>query len=417
MVVGCSIGSYNKMSGTLTILAMEDETKYNVAGLNDFRERHPDLNIKFVDARQSTGGVLEAYSRFLELFDRVQPDVVIGDSLTFPLLASNDRLSVLDTLAREEKIPLDQMNTGTLRWVRNQSGGRLAGIGSQFNTNVLFYNADLFRAYGVEQPQDRMTWDELFITAKRFPSTNQAGEKQFGFFIGQNNDPLELVEQIGGSYDLHDVDWANFRMTIDSQGWNHVYEAVAEWAITLKGGKGYEDGKEQEDGIAMFKNGQIAMLYGDYDTYKRLASLPSAPTWGIVTQPVNPKSPDEGMLSVYDIYAMNTKAPNPEAAKKLIAFMTGEETLRKRSGKMEYLPVYSGVSANFSNVPTETFYKLDAKDYDIVNFWEVPQETSARMRQMKSEALQAVIDGDLTVEEALQNIQREGQALLDKEKK
>jgi multiple sugar transport system substrate-binding protein len=76
-------------------------------------------------------------------------------------------------------------------------GDALYGLPGNLNTTVLYYNADLFDAEGLDYPDDTWTWDTLLEVAQALTKRDATGKTtQFGAAIP--NDWLMFIKQNGG---------------------------------------------------------------------------------------------------------------------------------------------------------------------------------------------------------------------------
>ncbi len=125
--------------------------------INEFMEKHPNITVEGVGV--SSG----------DMTTRVQADIVAGRTPDLAQLIFND----LDYMATNFGIqPLDEIIPAG-EWVEHTQGmvpaglklaelnGKMLGLAYTFSTPILFYNADVFRAAGLDPDHPPKTWDDV----------------------------------------------------------------------------------------------------------------------------------------------------------------------------------------------------------------------------------------------------------------
>ena len=187
---------------------------------------------------------------------------------------------------------------------------------------VVYYNKDMFDKAGLEYPTSDWTWDDLLTKAKRFVKTDKDGTKTFGF---ADDWPLwdNFVYSNGGT--LVD-DYKNpKKCLIDSK---EALEAIkyrqdliykhkvmpSPSNMSAMGGVGASD---------LFLNGKTAMfLSGIWKTpfFRDIRGF----KWDAVMFPKGPTG-KRGFMMSGGGYAVVNKTKNPDAAWKLVTYLSGDE--------------------------------------------------------------------------------------------
>ena len=128
------------------------------------------------------------------------PDIFAVDNPDTALLSANGALlDLTDMIAASDKIKVENYFPGPLAsatW-----DGRIYGVPKATNTIALFYNKDLFKKAGIENPPT--TWDEVIEDARKL---NDPAHDVYGIaFSAQANEEgtfqfLPFVQMAGGDY-------------------------------------------------------------------------------------------------------------------------------------------------------------------------------------------------------------------------
>jgi multiple sugar transport system substrate-binding protein len=272
-----------------------------------FSQENPDIAVKY---EPITGDYKQAL--LTAIASGTEPDIYYMDIFWWQELAKNEVLMPLDDLmassgmTREEFIPtlIDAFTFD----------GVVYGIPKDFNSLGLFYNKDMFAAAGLEEPTDDWTWDDLksSATALSDPANNIYG-------LGVPADPGRFpifAFQNGGS--IMNADYTDTTLesaeTVAAVEYYTNFQKDKSGALPSDVGEGWQG--------TVFGKGQFAMVYegGWLIPYLR-EQFPNT-NYGVVLPPAGPGG--EGNLVFTVAWGMSANTQNPEAAWRVIEFLTSE---------------------------------------------------------------------------------------------
>lgn len=189
---------------TLDIWTIDRPDQYIYLLKDEFEQAHSDikLNVKTVQFRDMVNDLARATAT------GESPDVTYIDNPEVALFASRGLLLDLSPMLAESKvIRKDDIFPGPLSSVTWD--GKIYGVPRGANTLALYYNADMFKAKGLDPDKPPRTWDELYAAAKTLndPPKNIYGmafsavateEGTFQF--------LPWLQMAGGDYNKVDTD-------------------------------------------------------------------------------------------------------------------------------------------------------------------------------------------------------------------
>ncbi|GEM_PF-1908029 len=417
---GCVPGSGNSLKGKLRIVAEQDIHMYHAQGLRDFKELHPQVEIEFINVRNLVDDPLDMYANYEELVVEQQPDVVIASELTFPMLTEEARLLPLESKAVQDELPIEEVVPAVMGWLRDNGHGQLYGLVPSFSRNLIFFRTDLFDEHGVMYPEDQMSWQELLALAQQFPDRSEEGERLFGFHDGLQGEADYLITSIASTRGLSYLDWERREITLASEGWRQVYELAVN---ALRSGSIYDQEQHTEtetvtdnshNPVNLFLDGRVAMMQGDTHTFSTLASQAPEVPWAMVTEPVDPLNRSQAEMYVHDVYAIYETSANVDAAWALVKHMNNRPVQSSDDGKgiSAWTGTWKALSGRDEEL-AEVWSLLDYRQHSPLPFWEIPPGFLTAVTEIRHNALVKMLSGEATVEEALQQMDEQGQAALD----
>jgi len=146
---------------TLDLWTIDDPGEYHYVLAEEFQKLHPEIkiNVRTVQFRDMVNDLARAIAT------GDSPDITYIDNPEVALFASRNLLLDLKPyIAESEVIKEEDIFPGPLSSVTYGDG--IYGIPRGANTIALYYNADMFRAAGLDPAAPPETWDELYAAAK-----------------------------------------------------------------------------------------------------------------------------------------------------------------------------------------------------------------------------------------------------------
>ncbi|RRJ62181.1 extracellular solute-binding protein [Paenibacillus oralis] len=419
LLAGCAGGPAKEAEQMVSLKVMyRDEASFNQDYGELFAMKHPNIKIEVVST-DSRGGT------FADFIEKEQPDVLLLSEKQYEKFASEGKLADLDPLIVRDKYNTETIFPGLLEVLKERGGGKLYGLSPTFDGSVLYYNADLFAEYGIEEPHDGMTWQEVLDTARRFPSDGVGKNRVYGFGGADYGMPMKrLASNIASTLGLEYINKATMELTINTDAWKQVYtmamNALDSKAIYNRPDEDFLDGSLEAYESQPFVMGRMAMTT---DSLYFLQSLKNAQEdvkfqVGVVAGPVDPAEPDKTRdFSLGDIFAIRANSANADAAWEFLKFMNGEEFAKIRSRTIsDGLMSRMGIQKEYNGVNLDVFYKLKPKvdNDDSDSYDKIPDKFYEQYRPVFDREMKLVEEKKKSIDEALQTIQDEGQAALDK---
>jgi len=433
ILASCRSGSDGKQSAepaTIKVMYWNEQSFQNEYG-NVFYALNP--HIETVVA--STGGIQLSEGDYNEKLDELirneKPDILLLNQEQYEKYAKEGRLVSLESYITRDKINLDELIPGMVDMLREKSGGELYGLASYFYSQAVFYNKDLFDRHGIEYPTDRMSWEDLLNLAARFPTDGEGEDRIYGLYAGLSaggSEVQDLARQIGLTYGLRLLNPADKRVSIDTDSWANVYEMAVN---AVRSGALYKSESPNFGGAMMYQDfllqdpfvsGKVAMSINTSYLVSQLREAASIvpdkaiKNWDVVTMPVDPANPDfTHSMTFNDIFAINAESTNPDAAWEFIRFTIGDDYARVKSRAfIGQFPVRTKYIRDDEGRNIAAFYTLKPSGADLYQgFEDIPPLFNMQFYTIGNEEMQAVLNDEKSVKEALASMQTRLQAALD----
>lgn len=289
--------------------ANPQETALLESLLYRFSLENPDITVKY---EPITGDYWQTINTLVATGE--EPDVYYMDIFQFPAFAQNEVLTPLDDFMNESGVSRDEFIPSLIDAFTYN--GVTYGIPKDFNTLGMFYNKDMFAAAGLEEPTDDWTWDDLRAAAEALsdPANNIYG---FGVPPDAGRFPV-FVFQNGGSIMTEDFSdtLLDSPEAIEAGEFYTSFRSDQIGAIPADLGEGWQG--------TLFGKQQLAMVYEGGWLIPYLKEQFPDVNYGVVNPPAGPAG--EGNLIFTVAYVISPNSKNPEAAWKLIQFLTNEES-------------------------------------------------------------------------------------------
>lgn len=433
LVAGCTSSSgqnTNEEKKNLKIMYFDENYFYQQYG-DLFSMKYPNIDVEVVSttniSKESVEGEQYDYQKALIKFmDKEQPDVLLINPDYIRKIAAEGKLVELQPLIDRDKYDMSTYSQGVLDSIKEMGEGKLYALSPKFDINAIFYNADLFKKYGVEAPHDGMTWQEILDTAQRFPTDGTEKDRIYGYGSNSGTSLDQLATDIADAQGLSYYNGKTKKITMNTDSWKNIYkmavDAVASKAVyTTNTTEGFQGSSMEEYYASLpFLMGRVAMTVdGSYllsDMKEAASGLKDYKGFeiGIAAGPVDPADPTKTNGGyIKELFGIRAGSPNIETAWDFIKFINGEEFAKVKSKTLNNgLPTRQGISKEYNGVSLEAFYKLKPR-VSLEDNDSIPNDFYKNYHEILQGEVKLLEENKKSVEEALNSIQNEAQIALD----
>jgi multiple sugar transport system substrate-binding protein len=398
-----------------------------------FSMKYPNTDIEIVSTNSlydgsEDGEEFDFEKALAKFIDKEQPDVLLlSNPESIQKLSADGKLAELQPLIDSDKYDMATYSQGILESIREMGGGKLFALAPKFTGKAIIYNADLFKKHGVELPRDGMTWQEVFDTARLFPTDGTEKERVYGYWEYQTTTLNDLASSIANTQGLKFYDSKTKKITMNTDSWKSVYKMVADAvqskAVFTDRENGLQSGGMEDVYVSQpFIMGRAAMTVGSSDIIARIQEAVSnvkdykSFEIGVASGPVNPLDPTQAhSANLSGLFAIRAGSPNAEAAWDFIKFVNSEEFAKVNARNIfNGFLTREGISKEYNGVSLEAFYKLKPKLLiNNNNIASIPDDFYTKYLSIFKREVNLVEENKKTVDEALDTAQSEAQFALD----
>ncbi|NLY51480.1 MAG: extracellular solute-binding protein [Firmicutes bacterium] len=368
----------------------EDVDAYNKF-IAAFNEKHPDINIEFVAYRNTEYNTILATA----LQAGSGPDIIhLRAYGGMEPLAKAGYLMALD-----RKVPeLANFSRDVLLGATNRADGKVYGVPFAVQTVQVLYNKAIFRELGLQEPS---TWDEFLQLAAK---VKEAGYIPFANG-GKEGWTLETYfgavapTFYGGNTFFDEV--TTGKTTFTDPRFKAAIERMLELRPYLPDqymGVGYTDMQ------MLFAQEMAAMFLAGIYELGTLAQMNPDLEVGLFVVPAETADQPKFLTMYVDgSYGINAATKHPEAALEFIRFLATEEYGTMFTNTLQQISAVPGVEPdNELLAEVVALMEESSSPYLMLTAFRYGQPSGSTLLQNE---LQGVFAGEITVDEALANIQ------------
>ena len=374
-----------------------------------FESQNPDIDVQAVYAGNYNDARIKAVAA-LQAGEPVQLSVLFS-------------IDIFDLINRDLIVPFDDVvqTAEDREWLKSfipglmENGtalGKTWGIPFQRSTIVMYYNKDAFRKAGLDPDTPPATWDELISMGKKLTVKEGGDVKQWGLHIPSTGYPYWMYQALA---------LENEQVLMNETG-NKVFfnEPKSVEALQFWKDLGSKYGVMPSGTIdwgtlrQKFLDGSTAIMFhstGNLTAVKKNATF----DFGVAMLPAGKRrgSPTGGG----NFYIFKNSTPEEkQAALKLIKFMTGPESSATWSIETGYLAVSD---AAYATKPMMDYIKAFppaevAKNQLKYASAEFSTYETPRVRKLLDDAIQSVLIGRTSPQDALDDAQKAATRILKK---
>jgi multiple sugar transport system substrate-binding protein len=388
--------------------------------MSDFGElylsKHPDAEFEVISLYDQFNSGKNTVQAFEEVM-RQEPDVLALDIDRYAQFAAEGKLYDLNLLISRDSFDLEHLAPAVVELLKMKGEGRLYGLAPTFSAEALFYNIDLFDKYGIPYPTEGMSWEDVLQLAYRFPVDEQDEQRVYGLQL-PDVQPYYFAMKLGKTHGISLVDAINGKITANTDTWKNILHTVVEAyrskAILIKQTR--EGMRFDPYDIRTFLEGKVAMLIRESGLIMDLRRSKEALNWAFTSPPVDPNTPDKvDGIWLQRILAIRSQSPNIDAAWNLIRFILSDEYARIRSRSEPYAFLTRvGYSDARYGVSLDMFYRMKPAEGLENTTEQLPPGFVLPYVRLSIEEIDAAVNGDKTVDQALQALQERAQQEWDK---
>lgn len=307
---------------TLKIMLPWDDDMFEDYIKDDVEKEFSNITVELISETVDAEGFDEVFAQ------KDVPDIVLAHN-GYDVLKEYDMAFPLDDLIKENNYDLDRFRDGLIDIARSRDPygeDQLYGLPFEDMLLGLFYNPEVFDLFGVDYPEDGMTWDEVLELARQVSSEKNGTTYRGLTFATSWHYSLPLSQ-----LSVHGTDPETGEVQFDKNDDFTEYLKLIDRISSLPG--------NEEGIVGGFGEGDIAM------TLNHLTAIPSYADvdgldFKIVSFPVWPDLPDAAPYKfIGQTLAISPHSEYKQEAFKVIEYLTSPEkqTKNARVGRLSTL--------------------------------------------------------------------------------
>ncbi|WP_334077519.1 ABC transporter substrate-binding protein [Paenibacillus sanfengchensis] len=234
------------------------------------------------------------------------------------------------------------------------------------------------------------------------------------------NIPFSMILRIGQTEGLTFIDARTLQVKMDPAAGHGIFQTVIDFQDKAVYDKDDDPTGESEPapiltGHAAMEIQSYAIAY-NFKEYSRFIGAKSI-NWDMVTVPVGSRTRGQSdYYEVQEIYGISSRTQHEEEAWGLVNFITNDTQEMKKNQQNQQsmgLPVRMNLMKTVEGHDLSPLYELDLvtksnNPYDYIHY-----EIINAFKDVGQNVIQEVIENKITLDEAIEKIEKEGQAAVD----
>lgn len=286
---------------------------------NELKQKHPYITLEIVQPGEG--------SRLTDMLAAgIVPDLIFTYNGKLPAYEELELLYDMNDLIKKHQIDLGRFEDNMIVDAKVASkNDELYGLPYGTNFHALYYNIDIFDKFGVDLPEDGMTWEQTVDLAKRV--TRLDGDTQYR---GLDPNGIGWIYQPLG---IQAIDPDTGRAGVNNDQWKQVFELL-KTIYTITG--------NERKGAALdnfVKDRTLAML-----GYTNLFANLEEPTksgfnWDVAQYPSYPERPDTYGNASVNVITVTKTGKYHDQAMQVVAIATSDEVQLENSKQGKISPL------------------------------------------------------------------------------
>lgn len=241
------------------------------------------------------------------------PDVMFLEFI--PVYAARGMLENLDPYIQRDGYDLSDFYPGLINTFTYEDS--VYGLARDNDTKVIFYNKALFEEAGLPYPVSGWTWEDLRQASIGLTKREGGEITQYGFAFEPNDWWRLWVWQAGG--EVYDDDFAPTRTVIGSEDSIEALQWLADLTNVDRVTPPYEVQKSSLGIGQLFRDGKLAMAFGNHALLPAFAATPSL-RFDVVGLPQHKRRVN---VASGGSYVITGESQNKEAAWTFLQWLEG----------------------------------------------------------------------------------------------
>jgi multiple sugar transport system substrate-binding protein len=354
VAVGCTGNQSENKPGTIVVMLPSDnpgDIDLRRVQAQAFMKANPDIKVK-VQVIPSEG-----YNErvFTSIGGGNAPDIFNSGDVVIPSIVQRHVAKDLNQFVDKDGYDLGEFYPEVIDGLTFQ--GQLVGLTDNWDTQVLYYNRDLFERAGVPEPTADWTWDDVVSAAQKITS-GSGGSKTWGLLYETWFAPLDdQIYSFGGQVFSED----GRQCMLDQPESVAALQSIVD---VMKAGFAPQPQvfeQEGQDPFSIFAAGRAGMWIGSGRWSAFDLQGVEDLNWAIAPRPSGPDHPRSNFFHLA-MYAITSASNDSQKAWEFLKYMVSPEGITQAFENMQGIPSRPALADDPKITNTDIVEQHDAFD-------------------------------------------------------
>ena len=353
VAVACDGGGGSENApGTVVVMLPSDnpgDIELRRTQAEAFMKDHPDIEVR-IQVIPSEG-----YNErvFTSIGGGNAPDIFNSGDVVIPSIVQRHVAKDLNQLIQQDDYDLSDFYPEVVQGLTLQD--QLVGLTDNWDTQVMYFNRDLFEQAGVAEPTADWTWDDAVSAAQQITS-GSGGSKTWGLLYETWFAPLhDQVYSFGGEVFSQD----GTSCELDQPESIAALQSIADIMEAGYAPQAQVYEQEGQDPFSLFASGHAGMWIGSGRWSAFDLQGVEDLNWAIAPRPNGPDTPRSNFFHLA-MYAITSESNDPDSSWEFLKYMVSPEGIRAAFESMQGIPSRLSLAEDPSIADTPIVEEHDA---------------------------------------------------------
>ncbi len=405
-IIGCAFSGPEKVEKSSISVLYWDKSSFMDTYGGYLNMEFPQIEFNVIPLKQAFAGDIPPNVQIEKIMNDEKPDIMFLQLPQFQYLQNKNLLQELNSGLKASSLRLEDLNPNIITQMQDDNDA-LYGLPSTVNTNMIFFNNNIFNNLGIAVPPSPINWNGLFELLGKFAG-NQENVAGLTF---EGGDMWSVILKIGVDQGIKFVDLKDKKTTLATPAWENLVftmtELIKSHAITF-------NDESNDTFLDSFSQGKAAVTIttSSYIDVLRAAenNKQVSFSWSYSPFPIANNGSTKSPIQIEEIISINRNSSNQKSAFSILSFLLGEKMQSVYEGKGKITTRIPDFTGNTSLMPYEAIYQpsnsMEISSYgDLMD--NLGRDYKRSLTRTGDRELQEIIAGNTDIASALQRIENE----------
>ena len=405
-LVGCSFSGPEKVEKSSISVLYWDKSSFMDTYGGYLNMEFPQFDFNVIPLKQAFAGNIPPNAQIEKLMNDEKPDILFLQLPQYQYLQKKNLLQELNSGLKAGSLRLEDLNRNIINQIQDDNDA-IYGLPSTVNTNMIFFNNDIFNKLGIIVPPSPINWNSLFELLGKFTGNRE----NIAGLTFEGGDLWSVILKIGVDQGIKFADLKSKKTTLATPAWESLVLTMTE---LFKNHVIRFNNETNNKFLDSFSQGKAAVTI---TTNSYIDTLQAAEnnkqlsfSWSYSPFPIANNGSTKSPIQIEEMISINRNSPNQQNAFSVLSFLLGKKMQPVYEGKGKITTRIPDFAGNSTLLPYEALYQ-PSSSVDLLSYGELMETLSKDYKRCLTKTgereMEEIIAGNTDIASALKRIENE----------